>query len=101
DEQIATAFLSGLVAATDRFSNNHTSARVMTMAAELMSAGANQQLIASKFEEASEVDNHEPEPEPAAPPIEEPQAPVVIEDSAPVGVAEMPQNLDGTTNLSE
>jgi hypothetical protein len=55
DEQIATAFLTGIVAATDRFSNNRTSSRVMTMAAQLMSAGANQQLIASKLEEAHEI----------------------------------------------
>ncbi len=55
DEQIATAFLTGIVAATDRFSNNHTSSKAMTIAAELMSAGANQQLIASKLEEAHEI----------------------------------------------
>jgi hypothetical protein len=55
DEQIATAFLTGIVAATDRFSNNKTSSKVMTMAAQLMSAGANQQLIASKLEEAHEI----------------------------------------------
>lgn len=55
DEQIATAFLTGIVAATDRFSNNLTSSKVMTVAAQLMSAGANQQLIASKLEEANEI----------------------------------------------
>lgn len=55
DDQIATAFLTGIVAATDRFSNNRTSSRVMTIAAQLMSAGANQQLIASKLEEAHEI----------------------------------------------
>jgi nanoRNase/pAp phosphatase (c-di-AMP/oligoRNAs hydrolase) len=51
DEQIATAFLTGIVAATDRFSNEKTSASVMTMAAQLMAAGANQQLIATKLQE--------------------------------------------------
>lgn len=50
DEQIATALLTGIVAATDRFSNEHTKPRVMTMAAQLMAAGANQQLIATKLE---------------------------------------------------
>ena len=55
DEQIATSFLTGIVAATDRFSNNRTSSKVMTIAAQLMSAGANQQLIASKLEEAHEI----------------------------------------------
>jgi hypothetical protein len=55
DEQIATAFLTGVVAATDRFSNNRTSSKVMTMAAQLMAAGANQQLIAAKLEDANEI----------------------------------------------
>jgi len=51
DEQVATAFLTGIVAATDRFSNSKTSSKVMTIAAQLMSAGANQQLIATRLEE--------------------------------------------------
>ncbi len=55
DEQIATAFLTGIVSATDRFSNNHTSSRAMTVAAQLMAAGANQQLIAAKLEEAHDI----------------------------------------------
>lgn len=49
DEQISTAFLTGIVAATDRFSNNKTTSNVMTIAAHLMSAGANQQLIANEL----------------------------------------------------
>jgi hypothetical protein len=55
DEQVATAFLTGVVAATDRFSNNRTSSKVMTIAAQLMAAGANQQLIALKLQEAHEI----------------------------------------------
>ena len=55
DDQIATALLTGIVSATDRFSNTHTSPRVMTMAAQLMAAGANQQLIAARLEEAEEI----------------------------------------------
>lgn len=93
DEQIATAFLSGIVAATDRFSNNRTSARVMTMAAQLMGAGANQQLIASKFDEADvgQVDTSmAPEPEV---PVKQPEPESVDEPTA--------ANTDGTTNLSE
>ena len=54
DEQIATALLTGIVAATDRFSNSHTTPRVMTMSAQLMAAGANQQLIAEKLEAGGE-----------------------------------------------
>jgi len=55
DQPIATAILTGLVAATDRFRNEKTSPKVMTMAAQLMAAGANQQLIAEKLEEAETV----------------------------------------------
>jgi hypothetical protein len=55
EAQTATAFLTGIVAATDRFSNTHTTARVMTIAAQLMAAGADQQLIASKLEESHEI----------------------------------------------
>lgn len=55
DEQISTALLTGIVSATDRFSNNKTSSKVMTMAAQLMAAGANQQLIATKLQEAQEI----------------------------------------------
>ena len=55
DQPIATAILTGLVASTDRFRNEKTSPKVMTMAAQLMAAGANQQLIAEKLEEATTV----------------------------------------------
>lgn len=59
DEQIATAFLTGIVASTDRFSNNKTSSKVMTIAAQLMAAGANQQLIAAKLEEGRAISSEE------------------------------------------
>jgi nanoRNase/pAp phosphatase (c-di-AMP/oligoRNAs hydrolase) len=57
DPQMATAFLTGIVAETERFSNDKTSPRAMTVSGRLMTAGANQQLIATKLEE---------EPAPAA-----------------------------------
>lgn len=50
DNQMATSFLTGIVAETDRFSNTKTTPRVMTISAQLMAAGANQQLIVSKLE---------------------------------------------------
>ncbi len=55
DAQISTALLTGVVAATDRFSNKYTTPRVMTMAAQLMAAGANQQLIATNLEQAHAI----------------------------------------------
>ncbi len=50
DQQIATCFLTGIVSQTARFSNAKTSPQTMSLAAKLMNAGANQQLIATKLE---------------------------------------------------
>lgn len=50
DGQMATAFMTGIVAETQRFSNEKTSPAAMSMASELMAAGANQQLIATKLD---------------------------------------------------
>lgn len=55
DNQMATAFLTGIVANTERFSNDKTTPKVMTMAAQLMAAGANQQLISDKLALPKEV----------------------------------------------
>lgn len=55
DKQISTALLTGIVFATDRFSNTRTNAKVMTMAAQLMAAGADQQLIAARLSESHEL----------------------------------------------
>jgi hypothetical protein len=49
DGQIATALLTGIVATTERFSNEKTSPRTMSVSAQLMSAGANPQLIATEL----------------------------------------------------
>jgi hypothetical protein len=56
DNQIATAFLTGIVAETARFSNEKTTPRTMAVSSELMAAGANQQLVATKLEEPKDVD---------------------------------------------
>jgi hypothetical protein len=52
---MATALMTGIVAETDRFSNEKTSGSAMSISAKLMAAGANQQLIASKLQETSPV----------------------------------------------
>lgn len=62
------SLLTGIVSATERFSNDHTTSRAMTMAAQLMAAGANQQLIAAKLEEANDIG-----PESTAKPADEPK----------------------------
>lgn len=45
----ATAFLTGIVAATDRFSNAKTTPDTMRIASRLMESGANQQLVAKNI----------------------------------------------------
>lgn len=51
DGQIATSLLTGIVAETDRFKNASTTPQVLALSSKLMTAGANQQLIAEKLEE--------------------------------------------------
>ncbi len=79
DQQISTALLTGIVAATERFSNPHTTPRVMTMAAQLMAAGANQQLIASKLQTG-----------PTAPPAADTAADSVSVKNPPAGTEQPP-----------
>ena len=67
DKEIATALLTGIVAATGRFSNNRTNSETMQLASKLMSMGADQQLI------SEHVTNNEPDVapiEPAMPTVE-------------------------------
>jgi hypothetical protein len=63
DGQIATSFLTGIVAETARFSNEKTSPRTMSISAELMAVGANQQLVATKLEEPAPVVEAAPTPD--------------------------------------
>lgn len=49
DGQMATAFLTGIVAETERFSNAKTSSTAMAISSKLMTSGANQQLVATKL----------------------------------------------------
>lgn len=50
DAQMATALLTGIVAETDRFKNEKTTPLALSLSAQLMSSGANQQLIAEKLD---------------------------------------------------
>lgn len=45
DEDIATALLTGLMASTDRFTATHTTSKSLTVAAQMMAAGARQQAV--------------------------------------------------------
>jgi len=53
DKAIATALLTGIVAATDRFSNPSTTPNSLAIASKLMTHGADQQLIATNLEKLS------------------------------------------------
>jgi hypothetical protein len=64
DSQISTALLTGIVAETDRFRNEKTTAETMSISSELMKAGANQQLVAEELEH--EIDVHADEKPPKA-----------------------------------
>jgi len=102
DTQMATAFLTGIVAETQRFSNERTSPMTMSISAELMAAGANQQLVATKLEP----------PKPQAPPPVQRQPLAELTPGAhptPAGLAAQPIALknqsvpkpeDGTLEIS-
>lgn len=49
EKEEATAFLTGIVAATNRFSNATTTPETMKLASRLMESGANQQLISKNI----------------------------------------------------
>jgi len=88
DNQMATAFLTGIVAETKRFSTARTTPKAMTMSAQLMAAGANQQLIVSKLEP----------PVVAAKPWVPKSKP---QEAVPTGPKPKPaQTLDGTLNVA-
>jgi hypothetical protein len=86
DSQVATAFLTGIVAVTDRFSNEHTTAETMSISSALMAAGANQQLISSEL---------------AAPTLEEQpvEAEAPQEEQSESEQPEVPKSEDGTLEI--
>ena len=49
DENTATAMLTGVISATNRFSNERTTADTLSVASNLLAYGANQQLIAKNI----------------------------------------------------
>lgn len=75
DKQISTALLTGIISATDRFSNIQTTAISMTIAAQLIATGADPQLISAKLQEAHEVIQLEPQSE-----IEDAEVLPIVED---------------------
>lgn len=70
DSQMATALLTGIVAETNRFSNEKTSSETMQLSAKLMTAGANQQLVASQLQPPAPKIEPVQVPDPVLPELE-------------------------------
>ena len=50
DAQMSTAFLTGIVSETERFKNERTTSKVMTISAQLVASGADPKLVAENLE---------------------------------------------------
>ncbi len=61
DADIATALLTGIVAATQRFSNNRTTSETLGLASKLMTMGADQQLISANVVDNQIIQNEHDE----------------------------------------
>jgi len=64
DKDVATALLTGIVAATDRFSNNRTNSDTLSVASKLMAMGADQQLITANVRRNDIITNDGSKPLP-------------------------------------
>lgn len=84
---IATALLTGIVAETERFSNDRTTSRSMTVAATLMAAGADQQLIANELQSAVEADTSDQIASVEAEPETNEPDPAEVKDTAVGGLS--------------
>ncbi|MDO4967230.1 MAG: hypothetical protein Q4E70_00460 [Candidatus Saccharibacteria bacterium] len=74
DQPIATALLTGIVSATDRFSNARTTSDTMALSSKLMQAGADQQLISTNIMKPAETEKPaEEKPVEEAPAKEKPE----------------------------
>lgn len=80
DMQMATAFLTGIVGETNRFSNDKTTSQTMEVSSKLLAAGANQQLVATKLQP----------PKPATPPPASTPAPETTKETTTAAPAAQP-----------
>lgn len=85
DKDVATALLTGIVAATGRFSNDKTNSETMQLASKLMAMGADQQLISMHLTDDSYSQGYGQMGymQPVAMPVQEP----VVETVTPEQVA--------------
>jgi hypothetical protein len=92
DTQVSTALLTGIVAETERFSNDKTTPRALTIAGELMTAGANQQLVATSLQAAMQ---HEMQ----APLVENEAGQIDDSTEQPSDIAPIKVSDDGTIEI--
>jgi hypothetical protein len=78
EQPVATALLTGIVSATERFSNARTTSETMQISSRLMQAGADQQLISSNI-----MTKEEKKEEPVPAPVEETPAPAPAPEPVP------------------
>ena len=90
-QEVATALLTGILSATERFSNSRTKPTTMAVASKLMEAGADQQLISANI--------LKPETPPTPENLATPGAPVTSETSISSGTPATPATpiSSGTT----
>lgn len=88
DKDMATALLAGIMAATDRFTAPSTTAKSMTVAAQMMAAGADQQRVTKEIfgERPRREERPKQQPKPAPKPQPKPEVLEVAPDSEAVDV---------------
>jgi hypothetical protein len=67
DEDIATTMLTGIMASTDRFTASHTTAKTMTVAAQMLAMGADQPKIVRGLYRVDKDRRPQPQSQPAQP----------------------------------
>lgn len=92
DDSIATALLTGIMAATDRFTNTDTTPKTLTVAAQMMAMGANQALVVRNLYRQPKEDRPARQPQVSQQqPTPKPKPPMpVVEASAPQEELELP-----------
>ena len=103
-QEVATALLTGILSATERFSNNRTKPTTMAVASKLMEAGADQQLISSNILKAETPAVAAENPFTAQSPITPetpaaPAAPVVQESQEAPAAQESPATTAATPEV--
>lgn len=89
DQQLATALLAGIMAATDRFTSANTTAKSMTVAAQMLAAGADQQKVTKEiFGERERKPRREEQPKSAPKPEYKPVEQVPAPQPSPEPVQE-------------